>query len=96
MRRAIALILIAFALAVFVWEALGYFEYEEWSMIVFGEIAFRLFPEWLNTAQAVIQRYVSAWLWDPAIQTFLLWPAWPILGGLGLLLLLPGRQRRRR
>ena len=64
------------------------------ELIVFGEIAFRLFPEWLNTAQAIIQRYISAWLWDPAIQTFLLWPAWPILGGLGLLLMLPGRRRR--
>ena len=94
MRRYIALFFLALALAVIVWEALGYFEYGDWSLIVFGEIAFRLFPEWLNTAQAVIQRYVSAWLWDPAIQTFLLWPAWPILSGLGLLLMLPGRRRR--
>ena len=94
MRRFIALLFLALALALIVWEALGYFKYGDWNSIVFGEIAFRLFPEWLNTTQAVIQRYVSVWIWDPAIQTFLLWPAWPILGGLGLLLMLPGRRRQ--
>jgi hypothetical protein len=94
MRRFIGLLFLALALAVIAWEALGYFKYGDWSLIVFGEIAFRLFPESLNTLQAVIQRYVTAWLWDPAIQTFLLWPAWPFLTGLGLLLMLPGRRRQ--
>ena len=94
MRRFIALFFLALALAVIVWEALGYFEYGDWSLIVFGEIAFRLFPEWLNTRQAVIQRYVSAWLWDPAIQTFSVVAGMAHPRGLGLLLMLPGRRRR--
>ncbi len=95
MRRIIGLIFLMLALVVLAWEALGYFEYGDWSLIVFGEIAFRLFPEWLNLAQAVIQRYLFPWLWDPVIQTFLLWPAWPVLGGLGLIFLLWSRGSRR-
>lgn len=94
MRRFIAFLFLTLAFSMIAWEALGYFEYGYWSFIVFGEIAFRLFPEWLNTLQAGIQRHVSAWLWDPAIQTFLLWPAWPILGVVGFLLMMPGRRRR--
>jgi hypothetical protein len=96
MRRLIGLLLLAAAIAVLVWEAMGLVQYGEWRLIAFGEIAFRLAPESLNLAQAVTQRYVAPWLWDPVIQTFLLWPAWPILGGLAVLFLAWGRPRRRR
>ena len=96
MRRLIGLLLLAAAIAVLVWEAMGLVQYGEWRLIAFGEIAFRLAPESLNLAQAVTQRYVAPWLWDPVIQTFLLWPAWPILGGLAVLFLVWGRPRRRR
>lgn len=96
MRRIIGYLFLAAALAVFAWEAMGYFEFDEWRMIVFGELAFRLFPEWLNLAQALIQRYVADWLWDPLIQTFLLWPAWPVLLAIGLVFYGWGRKRRRR
>ena len=94
MRRTVGAIFVVLAAIVLVWEAVEFFEFGEWRLIVFGEIAFRLFPEWLNVAQAVIQRYVSAWLWDPAIQTFLLWPAWPVLGGLGVAFWFFGRRRK--
>jgi len=93
MRLIIGLILLALTLAVIAWEAIDFFEFGEWSLIVFGEIAFWLFPEWLNLAQAVIQRYVAGWIWDPGIQTFLLWPAWPIIGGGGLFFIAWSRRR---
>ena len=94
MARIIGWIFIVLALAVVAWEAMGFFEFGEWRLIVFGEIAFRLFPETLNLAQAITQRYIADWAWDPLIQTILLWPAWPILGGIGLLFLLLGSRRR--
>jgi len=94
MRRILGLVLLALAFAVLAWEAVSYADFGEWRLMPFGEVLFRLTPEWLNLAQAVIQRYVSAWLWDPVIQTFLIWPAWPVMGGLGLALLALARRRR--
>ncbi|MEQ9642017.1 MAG: hypothetical protein RIM84_18485 [Alphaproteobacteria bacterium] len=41
-----------------------------------GELWFRLDVESLNLVQAVTQRYLAPWLWDPAIVTLLQWPAW--------------------
>lgn len=96
MRKTLGRILIALALAVLVWEAVELTSTGEWRLKVFGEIFFRLAPDWLNVVQAVIQRYVSAWLWDPAIQTVLLWPAWPTLGIAGAVLEASARIRRRR
>ena len=40
-----------------------------------GELWFELSPGTLNLSQAVVQRYVSPYLWDPVIQTLLTWPA---------------------
>jgi hypothetical protein len=37
--------------------------------------------------QAGIQRHVSPWLWDAVVQPLLEMPAWPLLGGLALVLL---------
>ena len=96
MRKIIGGILLALALAVLIWEASEYAQFGEWRLIVFGEIAFRIFPEWLNLTQAIIERYILPWLWDPMIQTFLLWPAWPALVGLGVVMQLWGRLAGRR
>jgi len=50
----------------------------------------------LNLAQAVVQRYVSAWLWDPAIQTVLLTsPMWLVLAIIGVLFFAVDALRRR-
>lgn len=40
-----------------------------------GELWFQISPGTLNLAQALTQRYVSPYLWDPVIQTLLAWPA---------------------
>lgn len=96
MRRWLGIVLLALAGAAAVWEAVVYFKTGDWYLLLFGDAAFQLFPKFLNLAQAVIQRYVSDWLWDPAIQTALLWPAWPVLGGLGLFFLVWSKLRRGR
>jgi len=96
MGRILGLLFLAAAVAVGVWEIVDASATGYWALKPFGEVFFRLAPEWLNLAQAVIQRYVTPWLWDPAIQTFLLWPAWPVLGGIGAILLIFNLRRRNR
>jgi hypothetical protein len=49
----------------------------------------------LNLAQAVVQRYVSAWLWDPAIQGLLTAPMWLVLAIIGVIALANDALRRR-
>jgi hypothetical protein len=52
-----------------------------------GEIWYTIDVNSLNLVQAVIQRYLAAEIWDPGVQTVLLWPAAATLSGLGLLFL---------
>jgi hypothetical protein len=49
----------------------------------------------LNLSQAVIQRYISAWMWDPAIQTVLTAPAWLVLAIISVIALANDALRRR-
>ena len=58
-----------------------------------GELWFLLHPDSLNLMQAVIQRNVSAEIWESYIQTILLWPAAFVLGVPGLVLILLFRRR---
>jgi hypothetical protein len=61
---------------------------------VLGEVLFAVAPGALNFAQAVVQRYVHPKLWDPVIQTILLWWAAPIFLVPGVVLGLLCRRRR--
>ncbi len=45
-----------------------------------GEVWFALSPNTLNAMQALIQRYISPGLWDPAIVAVLKLPAVAVLG----------------
>jgi len=67
-----------------------------WRSAALGEHWFKINPYTLNLAQAVIQRYISAWLWESVIQTILLWPTWAVFGVPGLILLAVPRGRPRR
>tara|TARA_R110002096_G_scaffold371710_1_gene565221 strand:- start:692 stop:982 length:291 start_codon:yes stop_codon:yes gene_type:complete len=58
-----------------------------------GEVWYSLHSESLNTAQAAVQRYLSPEVWDPGIQTVLLWPAVATFVGLGVIFLLLFRRR---
>ena len=50
----------------------------------------------LGLAQAAVQRYLLPELWDPVIQTVLLWPTWAVFGAPGAALAYLCRRRRRR
>jgi hypothetical protein len=67
----------------------------ELVLTAFGETWFRLDPASLNGAQALVQRYVHPYLWDPIIQAVLLWPTFAVALGLSLIFVIIGRPRRR-
>jgi len=62
-------------------------------LVTGGEFWFSVHTASLNTFQAVVQRYAAPELWDPVIQTVLLWPAVPTLLVPGLILLALCRRR---
>ena len=82
--RIIGWILLALALVLIGHEALNALEGEGYRLIALGELWFRLDQAMgtgsLNVSQAVIQRYVWAWLWEGIIQNILAAPAWLVLG----------------
>lgn len=59
-----------------------------------GETWFDLSPGSLNLMQAVIQRNLHPYIWDPVVQWILLSPTWLITGLIALLLLALGKKRR--
>ena len=84
--RVLGWLLVGAALLCAGWEVVGSLQAARWTWLTAGELWFRLDSSSLNLVQAVIQRYVAPWLWDPAIVTVLLGPAWAVLGLPGLLL----------
>jgi hypothetical protein len=73
---------------VFVW-----IDTKHWAPIALGQLWFDLNRSSLNLVQAVVQRYIHPFLWDPIIVTVLLWWAFAVLMVLGLLILaLSGRR----
>ncbi len=69
------------------------------SLAALGDRWFQIHPGSLQLAQAAVQRHISPELWDPGIQTLLLWPAAVEFAGLGAIFWLLhrwGRWRRRR
>ena len=87
-------LLIALALAAFAYEALLALQAGAYRMLAAGELWFRIDVSSLNLVQAVTQRYLHPALWDPALQTVLMWPAWALLGIPGALLVLAFWPRR--
>ena len=74
---------------VFVW-----IDTKHWAPIALGQLWFDLNRSSLNLVQAVVQRYISARLWDGIIVHVLFWWAFAVLMVLGALLLLVFRRRK--
>lgn len=88
------------AVATLVFEVALAFDGGGYRMVMIGELWFRidqgLGTASLNLSQAVIQRYVSPWLWEAVIQGAIEFPAWPSFAVLGLILVWISVWRYRR
>jgi ABC-type Fe3+ transport system permease subunit len=82
--------------AVLVRDVLVWIDTKQWAPIALGQLWYQLNRSSLNLAQAVIQRYIHPFLWDPIIVTILLSWAFAVLMILGVLLLAVFRKRARR
>ena len=83
--------------AVLVRDGLVWVDTKHWAPIVLGQLWYEFSRSSLNLVQAVTQRYIHPFLWDPIIVTILLCWAFAVLMVLGLLILaLSGRRARRR
>jgi hypothetical protein len=87
-------ILIALAVAALLMDAYEAHVSGSFAPMAAGELWYRLHRSSLGLLQAVVQRYISPWLWDPAIVTILTWPAFLVLGVPGVLLAVLCRKRR--
>ena len=81
--------------AVLVRDMLVWIDTKHWAPIALGQLWYDLNRSSLNLVQAVTQRYIHPFLWDPIIVSILLSWAFAILMVLGLLLLVVFRRRAR-
>jgi hypothetical protein len=82
--------------AVLVRDLLVWVDTKHWAPIALGQLWYQLNRSGLNLMQAVVQRYIHPFLWDPIIVTVLLWWAFAVLMVLGALLLVAFRRRNAR
>ncbi len=94
--RWIGWILIALAIAAAGHEVIASISGGGYRPFAFGELWYIIHRASLNLVQAVVQRYISPWLWDAVIATILLWPAWLVMGVPGLVIAWAARRRRER
>jgi len=80
--------------SVLVRDLLAWFDTKHWMPIALGQLWYDLNRASLNLVQAVVQRYISARLWDGIIVHVLFWWAFAVLMVLGALLLLVFRRRK--
>jgi hypothetical protein len=81
--------------AVLVRDFLVWVDTKTWAPIALGQLWYQLNRSSLNLVQAVIQRYIHPFLWDPIILSILLCWAFAVLMVLGLLILVIFGRRSR-
>jgi hypothetical protein len=95
--RVVGWSLLLAGLSVLVRDVVAWFDSGVWRPLAVGQLWYELDRSSLNLAQAVIQRYVSPFLWDRVVVNLLLCGASAVMIGLGaaILLLASGRSWRR-
>jgi hypothetical protein len=94
--RLIGWILFLAGLSVLVRDVLVSIDAKHWAPIALGQLWFNLNRSSLNLMQAIVQRYIHPFLWDPVIVTLLLCWAFAVLMVLGLVVLAISSRRPRR
>jgi len=94
--RLVGWIIFLSGLAVLVWDVRAWIDTKHWAPIALGQLWFYLNRSSLNLIQAVVQRYIHPFLWDPIIVSILLSWAFVVLMVLGVLLLILFRRRSAR
>lgn len=86
------LVLAALSLGGDIWKMQQTGEFEPRSLGArWGDVSL----ESLVSLQNLVERYISVELWQSAMVPVLKWPAWVVLGVLGLVFIVLGRKRRR-
>ena len=93
--RVIAILFLIGALLTGGYEVVQWIGSGQYDPLTAGELWYAIHRGSLNLAQAVVQRYVAAWLWDPVIVSVLTLPAWVVLGVPGLVLMWFSQPRLR-
>jgi hypothetical protein len=91
--RVIGWIVLLAGAAVLVRDGLVWIDTKHWAPIALGQLWYALDRSSLNLVQAVVQRYIHPFLWDPIIVSVLLSWAFAVLMILGVLLLVLFRRR---
>ncbi len=94
--RVLAWLFIALGLGVFAWDVWVFLNRGLVQMTALGQLWYWAHPGSLNLVQAVIERYVHPFLWDPVIISVLLTPAAIVFLVIGVLLAFAFRRRKRR
>jgi len=92
--RGIAIALLASAVVMGGWEVARWVATGSYKAISAGELWFAIDRGSLNLMQAVTQRYIAPWLWDPVVVAILKLPVWALLGVPGALVLWCARGKR--
>ena len=82
--------------AVLVRDVIVWIDTKIWTPIALGQLWYELSRSSLNITQAVTQRYIHPFLWDPIIVSILLCWAFAVLMTLGLLILVIFGRRHER
>ncbi len=94
--RVIGWIVLLAGAAVLVRDLLVWIDTKHWAPLALGQLWYELNRSSLNLVQAVVQRYIHPFLWDPIILSILLSWAFGVLMFLGVLLLVGFRRRNAR
>ncbi len=93
--RLLGWLLLLACLAVLVGDGVTALQTGNLRFVAGGELWYRLDPGSLNLFQALVERYVSSWLWDKVFVPGLLLPAFLLLLVPGALLSFIARPKRR-
>ena len=94
--RFLAWLFIALGVGVFAYDVWVFLNSGAVRLTALGQLWYWIHPGSLNLVQAVVERYVHPFLWDPININVLLVPAAVLFLAIGILFALLFRRRKRR